>query len=116
MSLASAVRAAEIHQTVAVADGQLLWKPSDIWSARTVLGPPCHPVAASQQEPQLSQPPACVAWAGPCGIPVQHVVSHTPSEITCHRQAFAVSHLLFASPRFLLSSSQHTHALLKYLW
>lgn len=69
MSLASAVRAAEIHQTAAVADGLLLWKPSDIWWARTVLRPPCHPVAASQQEPQVCWPPACVAWASPCGIP-----------------------------------------------
>lgn len=68
----------------------------------------------------LSKSPSCpsLQFVLPGPVPavfLQHV-SHTPSEITCHTQAFAVSHLLFASPRFLLSSSQHTHALLKNLW
>lgn len=35
---------------------------------------------------------------------------------TCPGQAFAVSHLLSTAPWFLLSSLQHTHALLKNLW
>lgn len=66
----------------------------------------------------LGKSPSCpslqLVLPGP--VPVVFRAARQPHPFRDHVQAFAVSHLLFASPRFLLSSSQHTHALLKYLW